>query len=126
MSAPRYIDGMTSICPPGIICGEPGSIIVACGTPGPQGGGGQHLSPRVNQPPVRQVLQPVSAAMTSAVAASKNTFFVIVSSWAVDPCDGKWCPGNSSSWSMRCKRNGGFLAPVAGLHRAGTAERAAR
>jgi hypothetical protein len=117
---------MTSIGPPGIICGEPGIIIVACGIPGGQAGGGQHLSPRVNQPPVRQLLHPENAATTRAVAASKNTFFVMISSWAVERCPGKLCPGNSSSQQVRCKRNGGVLAAVARGGRSGTADGAAR
>lgn len=117
-----YIDGMTSIGPPGSTWGEPGIIIVACGIPGGQAGGGQHLSPRVNQPPVRQVLQPENTATTSAVAASKNTFFVMISSWAVNRCAGKLCPGNSSSWRVRCKRNGGVLPTVARGHQTGIAD----
>jgi len=103
---------MTSIGPPGNTCGEPGIIIVACGIPGGQAGGGQHLSPRVNQPPVRQVLHPDIAATRSTVTATKNTFFVISTSWAVDPRAGMLCPGNFSSRLMRCKCNDGFLAAV--------------
>src|SRR5262249_46298005 len=76
MSAPHYGCGEISIGP-GSTCGELGSIIVVCGMPGGQLGGGQHLSPRLNQPPLdcRQLLQPARFATASAKPATKNTFF---------------------------------------------------
>src|SRR2546421_10155390 len=126
MSAPRYIWGAISIGP-GSIWGVPGSIIVACGMPGGQAGGGQHLSPRLNQPPaaLRQLLQPDNAAITSAVASSKNTFLGMISSSAVDRVALKLCQGNSSPRLTWCKRNRGVLAAFAADHGAGPAELAA-
>jgi hypothetical protein len=78
-----YNVGATSIGP-GITCGVPGIIIVACGIPGGQSDGG-HLSPRLNQPPLicRHLLQPARLVTTSTNPANRNSFFDISSSLRV-------------------------------------------
>jgi hypothetical protein len=62
-------------------CGVDGSIIVACGTPGPQAGGGQQRSPRLNQLLHEELrpheLQPARLAMVTITPVSINSFFVM-------------------------------------------------
>jgi hypothetical protein len=116
-----YKFGATSIGP-GSVCGEVGSIIVACGPPGPQAGGGHtlHRSPRLNQllHALRQVLQPERLAIVTITAVSKSSFLLMVVlriSTQVFPL----LPGNSSPAMTRCKRSGGILA-THGQHRGST------
>jgi len=56
-----------------------GIIIVACGPPGPHGGGGHTLqrSPLLNQllHALRHVLHPLWQAMVTMTAATNNNFF---------------------------------------------------
>jgi hypothetical protein len=107
-----YNVGATSIGP-GSVCGELGIIIVACGPPGPQAGGGHvlHRSPRLNMllHALRQVLQPERLAIVTITAVSESSF-LLMAVLRISTQVFTLLPGNSSPAMARCKRNGGNLA----------------
>jgi len=94
-------------------CGLDGSIMVAWGTPGPQAGGGQHLSPRLNQLLQELLrpheLQPTRLAMVTTTPVSMSSFFVL-SFFSRGAQECRCFRSNSRRAGVRCKRNGCLLA----------------